>query len=79
VSLCIDDATGFRSVVVQGTAEVVEEDIWEMTQELLERYLDKPFIPKLMARLRTEPRVLLRVHPEKWLSWDITERVMVTR
>jgi hypothetical protein len=70
---------GFRSVVVQGTAEVVDEDIWEATQALVERYLDKPFVPKLMARLRAEPRVLLRIHPEKWLSWDITERVLVIR
>src|SRR5690348_3500313 len=27
VSLCIDDTLGFRSVVVEGTAEVIEEDI----------------------------------------------------
>jgi PPOX class probable F420-dependent enzyme len=70
VTLCIDDPrTG--SVVVQGRAEIIEDDIWQTTQEIVERYLGKRFASNMMARIRTEPRVLLRVHPVKWISWDI--------
>jgi PPOX class probable F420-dependent enzyme len=73
VSLCIDDpltGTG-TSVVVHGRAEVIDDDIWQTTQEIVERYLGKRFAPKMMARIRTEARVLLRVHPEKWMSWGV--------
>lgn len=73
VSLCIDDPlTGIATtVIVQGRAEIVEDDIWPTTQEIVERYLGKRFASNMMARIWTEPRVLLRVHPEKWMSWDV--------
>jgi hypothetical protein len=59
---------------VEGRAEVTDGDVWEATHAIAERYLDPPFVEELMARVRTQPRVLLVVHPEKWLSWDITPR-----
>jgi len=73
VSLCIDDPlTGAATtVLVQGRAEIVESDIWRTTQEIVERYLGKRFATNMMARIRTERRVLLRIHPEKWMSWDV--------
>jgi PPOX class probable F420-dependent enzyme len=72
VTLCIDDPAIFTSVVVEGRAEVVDGDIWEATEAIAERYLDQPRAERLLARIRTQPRVLLVVHPEKWLSWDIS-------
>ena len=72
VTLCIDDPAIFTSVVVEGRAEVVDGDIWEATQAIAERYIDRPRAERLMARIRTQPRVLLVVHPEKWRSWDIS-------
>ncbi len=72
VTLCIDDPAIFTSVVVEGRAEVVDRDIWEATQAIAERYLDRTRAERLMARIRTQPRVLLVVHPEKWRSWDIS-------
>jgi PPOX class probable F420-dependent enzyme len=72
VTLCIDDPAIFTSVVVEGRAEVAGGDIWEATQAIAERYLDRPRAERLMTRIRTQPRVLLVVHPEKWLSWDIS-------
>jgi len=66
----------FRSVVVQGRVDIVEDDVWEATRVIVERYVDRPFADPMMALLRTQPRVLLVVHPEKWLSWDISEGVL---
>lgn len=76
VTLCIDDPVAFRSVVVQGRAEILEDDIWDATQSIAERYIDRPFVERLMTRIRTQPRVLLVIHPDKWLSWDIEENVL---
>jgi hypothetical protein len=74
--LCIDDPMAFTSVVVEGLAEFIEEDIWDTTRRIVERYVDKPFAERMLARLRSEPRVLLVVHPEKWLSWNIARAVL---
>lgn len=76
VTLCIDDPAIFTSVVVEGRAEVVEGDIWEATQAIAERYIDRTRAERLMARVRTQPRVLLVVHPEKWRSWDISPGIL---
>lgn len=74
VTLCIDDATGFKTVIVEGRAEIIENDIWGPTRAIVEKYVDKDQVEARMARLRTEPRVLVVVHPEKWISWDLTQR-----
>jgi PPOX class probable F420-dependent enzyme len=74
VTLCIDDATGFKSVIVEGRAEIIEDDIWGPTRTIVEKYVDKDQVETRLARLRTEPRVLLVIHPEKWLSWDLALR-----
>src|SRR5690349_19275759 len=65
VTLCIDDPSIFTSVVVEGWAEISDDDIWGPTQAIAERYLDPPRAERLMERIRTQPRVLLVVHPEK--------------
>ena len=75
VTLCIDDATGFKTVIVEGRAEIVEDDVWGPTRVIVEKYVDKDHVETRMARMRTEPRVLLVVHPERWISWNITQRV----
>ena len=79
ITLCIDDATGFKTVIVEGRAEIVEDDIWGPTRVIVEKYVDKDHVEARMARMRTEPRVLLIVHPEKWISWDMTQRAGPSR
>ena len=76
MTLCVDDPVAFRSVVVRGWVEIVQDDVWEVTRAIVERYTDKPFADRHIAVLRTQPRVLLVVHPEKWFSWDISEGVL---
>jgi PPOX class probable F420-dependent enzyme len=74
ITLCIDDATGFKTVIVEGRAEIVENDIWGPTRMIVEKYVDKPQVEARLARLRTEPRVLVVVRPEKWISWNLAAR-----
>jgi PPOX class probable F420-dependent enzyme len=72
VTLCIDDATKIKTVIVEGRAEIIETDIWEPTRKILEKYIDKDQVEARLAQLRTEPRVLIVVQPKKWVSWDLT-------
>jgi PPOX class probable F420-dependent enzyme len=74
VTLCIDDATGFKTVIVKGRAEIIETDIWGPTRTIVEKYVDKDHVEARLTRMHTEPRVLLIVHPEKWISWDLAQR-----
>jgi PPOX class probable F420-dependent enzyme len=74
VTLCIDESPGFKSVIVSGRAEIVEEDIWGPTKQIVEKYVRSDQVDARLARLRTEPRVLLVIHPEKWVSWDLGRR-----
>ena len=74
VTLCIDDATGFKSVIVEGRAEIIEDDIWRITRRIVEKYVDKDHVEARMTRMRTEPRVILVIHPDKWISWDMALR-----
>ena len=71
ITLCIDDATGFKTVIVEGRTEIVENDIWGPTRMIVEKYVAQDQVEARLARLSTEPRVLLVVHPEKWISWDL--------
>ncbi len=74
VTLCIDDATGFKTVIVEGRAEVIEDDIWGPTRIIVEKYVDTDHVEARMTRMRTEPRVVLVIRPEKWISWDLALR-----
>jgi PPOX class probable F420-dependent enzyme len=74
VTLCVDDAAGFKTVIVEGRAQIVEDDIWGPTRVIVEKYVDKDHVESRLARLRTEPRVLLVIRPEKWISWDLALR-----
>jgi PPOX class probable F420-dependent enzyme len=74
VTLCIDDVTGFKTVIVEGRATIVEENVEGPTRVIVEKYVDPEHVEARMARFRTEPRVLLVIKPEKWISWDMALR-----
>jgi PPOX class probable F420-dependent enzyme len=74
VTLCIDDVTGFQTVIVEGRAQIVEDDLWGPTRLIVEKYVDKGHVEARLARMRTEPRVILIIRPEKWISWDMALR-----
>jgi PPOX class probable F420-dependent enzyme len=74
VTLCIDDATGYKTVIVEGRATIQETDIWGPTRTIVEKYVVPAQVEDRMARLQSEPRVLLIIRPEKWISWDMALR-----
>ena len=74
VTLCIDDATGFKTVIVEGRAEIIEDDIWRITRRIVEKYVDKEHVEARMTRMGAEPRVILVIRPDKWISWDMALR-----
>lgn len=74
VTLCIDDVTGFKTVIVEGRATIEETDIWGPTRTIVEKYVDPAHVEARMTRMRTEPRVLLIIRPDKWISWDMALR-----
>src|SRR5215510_10403799 len=49
ITLCIDDATGFKTVIVEGRAEIVENDIWGPTRKIVEKYVDKDHVEARLA------------------------------
>jgi PPOX class probable F420-dependent enzyme len=76
VTLCIDDPVTLRSVTAEGTVEIRDADIWPISEAIVDRYLDKPFADRMMKKAHMESRVLLVIRPDKWLSWDLSERVL---
>lgn len=70
VTLCIDEAETLKTLIVEGRATIQEHDIWEITQRIVEKYLQPEHVAARMARFRAEPRVLIVVKPDKWVSWD---------
>ena len=74
VTLCIDEVETLKTLIVEGRATIQEDDIWPITQQIVEKYVQPEHVAERLARFRTEPRVLIVVQPEKWLSWDRSEQ-----
>ena len=76
VQLAMDDATGFRTVLVDGTVAIREELAAELGhfREIYTKY-GRPDMPdeELLASLERERRVLLVITPDKpiaeWTTW----------
>ena len=73
VTLCIDEAETLKTLIVEGRATIQENDIWELTQRIVEKYVQPEHVAARMARFRAEPRVLIVVKPDRWVSWDRSE------
>ncbi len=74
VTLCIDEVETLKTLIVEGQAEIREKDIWAIIQRIVEKYVQTDQVEERMARFRTEPRVLIVVKPDKWVSWDRSEQ-----
>ena len=73
VTLCIDEAETLKTLLVHGRASIQENDIWDITQRIVEKYVQPQHVAARMARFRAEPRVLIVVTPDRWVSWDRSE------
>ena len=74
VTLVIDDPATFRTVIVEGRAEVTDDDasLLALTKKLRAKHgpdEPPPSDEALLRGLRKEQRVVVTVAPEKVLSW----------
>lgn len=74
VSLVIDDTLGYRTVIVEGRAEVTDADasLLPLAKKLRAKYrVGQPSPPddEILRGLRAEERVVVTVVPQKVLSW----------
>lgn len=80
VSLCIEGREPVPGyVTVDCHAEPVEpsdSDIWPVSQALAQKYVgargDQAAVERFVANMRTEPRLLFRLTPERWRAIDLT-------
>lgn len=72
MSLCVDDAEHFTTVIASGKARLTEENLWVDTQKIVERYRgpDQGATYVKSMQEKKEPRVLLVLKPEKVISWE---------
>jgi PPOX class probable F420-dependent enzyme len=75
VSVLVDDPPKETSVSARGRAEPVasDEDAYEGALAIVRRYVDDPVA--YLAERAGEPRVLLRIEPEKITSWAVESRL----
>lgn len=75
VQLAIDDATGFRTVLVDGTVELRDdhEAVFKQFKALRAKYGREQDDEAFLAELKRDQRVLLVITPDKpideWTSW----------
>jgi PPOX class probable F420-dependent enzyme len=76
VQLALDEPQGFRTLVVDGRAEILEnlEEFIPFSRAITTKYSGRtPDEQALRDRLLREKRVILRITPdrpmEEWLSW----------
>ena len=71
MSLCVDDAETFTTVIASGKARLTEDNLWADTQKIVERYRgpDQGAAYVKSMQEKKEPRVLLVLKPEKVISW----------
>ena len=70
VALCVDEPETGRMVVAYGRATLEDEDIWDTTQRLVEKYVKEPAaVAAHMQRIFANwTRVIVRVKPDKIIT-----------
>jgi len=71
ISLCIDDAATYTTVIATGKARLTEENLWADTLKIVERYRGPEQGAAYVKSMqdKKEPRVLIVLKPEKVISW----------
>jgi PPOX class probable F420-dependent enzyme len=67
VALCVDEPDTGRMVVAYGRAELADEDIWDTTRMLVEKYVKEPAaVQAHMERIfKNWTRVIVKLKPER--------------
>ncbi len=73
VAVTIDSNIGPKGVIIEGTAEIEELDE-EIELRIIQRYVSPENLDKYVEYAHADlPSVLLRIRPEKTISWDYSK------
>jgi PPOX class probable F420-dependent enzyme len=66
VSLIVDtDEPPYKGVIVEGKAELVTENVFEVTKRITQKYVDPASLDSTLKELMRAPRILIKVEPRK--------------
>ena len=69
ISLIVDDLETHKYVVAYGRAEVIEQNIGELTRPIIAKYVPADQLEQSVKMIGNDPsRVLVVLHPEKMLT-----------
>jgi len=66
IALLVEDAATFTSVAAYGQAEIVEQNVVELTRPIIEKYVPEAKLEETLKGIANDPnRVVVVLHPEK--------------
>jgi PPOX class probable F420-dependent enzyme len=69
ISLIVDDLETHNYVVAYGRAEIIEQNVGELTRPIIAKYASADKFEQMIKMIENDPgRVLVVLHPEKILS-----------
>ena len=69
ISLIVDDLEIHKYVVAYGRAEIIEQNVGELTRPIIKKYVPADQVDRSVKMIGNDPsRVLVVVHPEKVLT-----------
>jgi len=80
VTVLIDDPNPpHPRVLIEGIAEIVGTDWIELGKKMLEKYMGKELSQKYLEGTIDQPRWLIRITPNKFTSWIVSEEDAASR
>ncbi len=69
ISLIVDDLETHNYVVAYGRAEIIEQNVGELTRPIIAKYASADKFEQMIKMIENDPgRVLVVLHPEKILT-----------
>ena len=69
ISLIVDDLETHNYVVAYGRAEIIEQNVGELTRPIIAKYASADKFEQMLKMIENDPgRVLVVLHPEKILT-----------
>lgn len=69
VSVVVDDVLDHHSVIAKGKATTQEQNIWDMTRQIVYKYYGQAEGDPYLEQLKKQNRVLIVFKPKKMQSW----------
>ena len=74
ISLVVDNVLGHKTVIAKGKATIQEENVWDMTAKIMEKYYGKEEAAPYLEQLKKQNRVLIILKPSKVQAWQSIPR-----